>query len=301
MSDAMDLLKLKEPFPASDLEWRIQRSGMGARGPWAMCLAYVDARAVQDRLDEVCGAENWKDEYEHLPNGVMCRLSIRVGESWIIKENGAPETDIESFKGGISKALVRTASTWGIGRYLYKLPATFAKFVDRGHENAHQAKIDGKDFYWIPPPLPSWALPPRNLNTAPTQEFLDETNKLIKESLTKSSSPALAVIDTTNKAKRQESPPPPTLEDGDPWPGGAGEELAPPLNQVKKTVPLPIMPGGYTITFGKYTNTKLRDMKPDDIKSYIKWIEDDAKLKARPITGKANEFITNARKYLMNL
>ena len=61
----MDLSRLGDPFPASDIEWRIQSSGMSG-GPWARVLAYVTARAIMNRLDEVVGPENWKASYTHL-------------------------------------------------------------------------------------------------------------------------------------------------------------------------------------------------------------------------------------------
>ena len=53
---------------------------------------------------------------------MVCNLSIRVGGEWISKEDGAPFTDFEAFKGGISDALKRAAVKYGIGRYLYDAP-----------------------------------------------------------------------------------------------------------------------------------------------------------------------------------
>lgn len=133
MSYQEAITKLKGPFRDKYLDWRIQSSGFTNQGkPWAMILCYVDARAVQERLDQAVGPQNWKDEYEHLPNGVKCRLSLRFedGGEWVAKENGAAETQVEGFKGGFSKAFVRTAVNWGVGRYLYNVPVTWAKFVD---------------------------------------------------------------------------------------------------------------------------------------------------------------------------
>jgi hypothetical protein len=165
-----DVTRLKEKFPAKDIEWRMSMTGSSNGKPWGKCLAYVDARAVQDRLDEVCGAENWKDEYIQLEGGMMCRLSIRVDGEWVAKHNGSPETQVEAFKGGISKALVRASSTWGIGRYLYELPEAFATFVEKGTEGARYAKIDNQPHYWLPPKLPAWALPQPVKPVAGTKE-----------------------------------------------------------------------------------------------------------------------------------
>src|SRR6516162_5571089 len=55
-------------------------------GNRALALAYVDARVIQDRLDDVLGVSGWQDEYECLPDGsVVCRLHLRLGDEWITK------------------------------------------------------------------------------------------------------------------------------------------------------------------------------------------------------------------------
>jgi hypothetical protein len=154
----MDLKELAKPFPSQDIEWRIQRSGIKGQGPWGMCLAYVTARAIQDRLDEVCGPENWKNEFTAGPHGgVLCGISIRVDSGeWVTKWNGADNTDIEAVKGGLSSAAKRAGVEWGIGRYLYKLDTGWAQFESNG---IYSAKIEGQYYKWNPPELPSWALP----------------------------------------------------------------------------------------------------------------------------------------------
>jgi hypothetical protein len=167
----MDLKKLAEPFPASDVEWRVQSSGVKGDGSvWARVLAYITNRAIMERLDEVCGPANWRNEFRHEANGaVLCGISIRVlrefgdlqneGESyeWVTKWDGAENTDIEAVKGGLSGAMKRAGYQWGIGRYLYQLEEGFARVSENG---AHFAKTkDGKAFKWDAPALPLWALP----------------------------------------------------------------------------------------------------------------------------------------------
>ena len=168
----MELSKLKEPFPEDCVEWRLSQCGETANGIWAQCLAYISARAVMDRLDEVCGPENWKVEYTHPVGGVICKLTIHIGDDkWITKEDGAEASDIEPFKGGISGALKRAANVWGIGRYLYGLETNFANIVEnRKVPGAKYGKTkEGKVFYWTPPPLPDWALPKKKDSAGPTE------------------------------------------------------------------------------------------------------------------------------------
>ncbi len=149
--------RLKHPFPSRDIEWRIQQSGLKNDKPWAKILAYVTARAIQERLDDIAGPENWKNEFTQGPQGgVLCGLSIRVGEEWVTKWDGAENTDVEGVKGGLSGSLKRAAVQWGIGRYLYDLGESWAAFRENGQ---YKAKLENRWFSWDPPRLPDWALP----------------------------------------------------------------------------------------------------------------------------------------------
>ena len=93
-----------------------------------LAMAYIDARLIQDRLDGVLGVENWQDQYDILTDGsVMCRLRVRLGGRWITKSDvGSPSEQPDSgdrLKAAFSDALKRAAVKFGIGRYLYRLPA----------------------------------------------------------------------------------------------------------------------------------------------------------------------------------
>ena len=155
----MTLKDLSKPFKEADIEWRIQSSGEKNGKPWARVLAYITNRAIMDRLDEVCGPENWKNEYKDAPGGgILCGLSIRSGVvEWVTKWDGAEQTDIEAVKGGLSGAMKRAGVHWGIGRYLYDLEAGFANIHGKGRYSDKDKK--GNYFKWDPPKLPSWALP----------------------------------------------------------------------------------------------------------------------------------------------
>ena len=110
--------KLKEKFDEKDLEFRV--GATNSDKTMGLALTYVQARAIQNRLDEVVGFENWKVSYKEIQGGFLCTLSIRINNEWIEKEDGASVTDFESVKGGISNAFKRVASSgFGIGRYLY--------------------------------------------------------------------------------------------------------------------------------------------------------------------------------------
>src|SRR5262245_47668973 len=73
---------LASPFEPSEVKFK---PGV-VSGNRALALAYVDARVIQDRLDDVLGVTGWQDDYECLADGsVVCRLCLRLGDEWITK------------------------------------------------------------------------------------------------------------------------------------------------------------------------------------------------------------------------
>ena len=141
--------RLRAPFDVELIRWRVG-ARMRSNRNRGQALPYVTARLVQDRLDEVMGPENWRNEFIAAPagGGVMCILSLRVGGEWISKADIAqqdevrddahdPDKDREiAVKGAPSDALKRAAVQWGIGRYLYSFEAPWVnleqeKFIAR--------------------------------------------------------------------------------------------------------------------------------------------------------------------------
>jgi hypothetical protein len=171
----MNLERLTEKFDASDIEWRIGRAGFSLKGQlYGTVLAYITNRAIQNRLDDVCGPANWRNEFKEWSvggkPGVLCGISIRIGDEWVTKWDGAENTEIEPVKGGFSDAMKRAGVQWGIGRYLYNLEENFAVLDESGTYFAQgRDRLTGKQyrFRWNPPKLPDWALPPKAVRLAP--------------------------------------------------------------------------------------------------------------------------------------
>jgi hypothetical protein len=127
----MDLVKLHAPFAPEKISWRVgPTSGDKTKG---IALAYIDARDVQDRLDEVCGIGGWQCRYVPMHDKkTVCEIGVRVGDEWIWKADGAGDTDMEAEKGALSDAFKRAAVRWGIGRYLYDVENTWIKIEPAG-------------------------------------------------------------------------------------------------------------------------------------------------------------------------
>jgi len=161
--------RLLAPFPIRHVQWRVAREVAGPNGPAVQVLAYLDARAVEDRLDEVFGQLGWQTECQIGAGGVIsCTIKVRNygvqdydSPEWISKSNISDSTDIEPAKGGYSTAFKRAAAHGlGIGRYLYELGETFAPLstTKQPGSNWHRTK-SGQIMYWETPALPVWAVP----------------------------------------------------------------------------------------------------------------------------------------------
>ena len=123
--------ELSKPFEEDELEFKVMATNSDKTQ--GLAAVYVQARAIQTRLDSVLGLDKWKVEYKEITGGFLCRLSIKVGDEWISKEDGASVTDFESVKGGISSAFKRVASSgFGIGRYLYSIRSLWFPIKSKG-------------------------------------------------------------------------------------------------------------------------------------------------------------------------
>lgn len=182
---------LSDPFPVSLIRWLVvDRTSNGARGK---LLAYADARAYTDRLNDVIGPAGWSESYSvstveglsRVRNGeavrsgkvfAACTLSIDglgtrsgTGERWADDPNAMMEAD--------AQALKRACSRFGLGRYLYDLGPCWVP-IDR----------DGQPT--LVPELPQWAWP-RKDRAAGAPEL-----KVVPIS---TSTPALLDMGTTRK------------------------------------------------------------------------------------------------------
>ena len=153
----MNLADLKKPFPPERISWRVGSTTKDkSKG---MALAYIDARDVQDRLDEVCGVDGWQCRYVPMHDKkTVCEIGVKVGwkigntlspttmqnvVEWIWKSDGAGDSDIEAEKGALSDAFKRAAVRWGVGRYLYDLESPWVALEPAGNSfkiAAHEYK-----------------------------------------------------------------------------------------------------------------------------------------------------------------
>ena len=137
---------LKQPFPERWVQWKVQTTNRDkTRG---LVVAYVDARMLMARLDEVVGPAGWSDEYTVLAQ------PGEHGEEWVVSckltIGGITKQDVGSglgIKAAFTDAFKRVCVKFGLGRYLYFLPSVWVDLDERGN--------------FEPPALPAWARPDR--------------------------------------------------------------------------------------------------------------------------------------------
>jgi len=150
---------LSAPFEPREVKFKPQM----VKNNRCLAMAYIDARLIQDRLDEVLGVENWQDKYDILTDGsVMCRLRVKLGNRWVTKADvGSPSEQPDAgdrLKAAFSDGLKRAAVKYGIGRYLYRLPA---QWVD--YDPVKKQIVQ-------PPQMPAFAIPkPKKPTTLVTE------------------------------------------------------------------------------------------------------------------------------------
>tara|TARA_R100001163_G_C4955818_1_gene121662 strand:+ start:95 stop:589 length:495 start_codon:yes stop_codon:yes gene_type:complete len=123
-----ELSKLNVATPKGEIKYRPGSTFDWAEKKYARMLAYVDARYIQDKLDEIVGIGNWSNQFHRDEKGILyCTITIKF-----IREDGSvdsvsktdvgTESNVEQQKGEVSDSFKRCAVHFGLARDLYNLP-----------------------------------------------------------------------------------------------------------------------------------------------------------------------------------
>jgi hypothetical protein len=124
--------RLGAPFDPQDVDFRPQ--GKPNANDQGRVVAYVDARTVQDRLDEVFGPEGWSFSWEPLViTNTIQVVRGTITAAGVSKSDVGDAGDTEPSKSAVSDAFKRAAVQWGIGRYLYGMGASYVKTKQQGN------------------------------------------------------------------------------------------------------------------------------------------------------------------------
>jgi hypothetical protein len=150
---------LSAPFGPNEVKTRPGGSGR--------TLSYITSRQAANRLDTVCGPENWRNSFREVTfsdgtEAIVCTIEIKVDGEWVPKADAGGfkvmteknrqgetvEDEENTVKTGYSDAFKRAAQMWGVARYLYN---------------------DGVPHYGPAPPPVSLPEPPRQEPRRPPQ------------------------------------------------------------------------------------------------------------------------------------
>lgn len=137
------LTALQQPFHPQQISWKPR--SVSKDGTRALALAYADLRVYQNRLDEVCGLE-WSVTYTPWGGRVICHLTING-----VTRSSTGEADSQSEKSEIAgtaaeaQAFKRACSMFGLGRYLYGLPALWVDYDSQVRQFTAQGQAKLKE------------------------------------------------------------------------------------------------------------------------------------------------------------
>lgn len=161
---------LSQPFAPESIEWKPGSTTKDKSK--CLAMAFGDTRAYQDRLDDVCGL-NWSVRYQVIsPKAVLCELTVDgVTRSATGEDDDLMSTEARAFK--------RACAMFGLGRYLYDLPAVWVAF-DSGASRISkegQAELDRRYREWYQKTMA--ASKPRTVTTSPAKVQVEENGDVI--------------------------------------------------------------------------------------------------------------------------
>ncbi|TXH52979.1 MAG: hypothetical protein E6Q97_14230 [Desulfurellales bacterium] len=133
------LTQLAAPFHPSRITWK--PGAISGKKDKALALAYADVRAYQNRLDEVCGLD-WSVSYTPWGERIICHLTING-----VTRSSTGEADSDAERSEIAgtsaeaQAFKRACAMFGLGRYLYQLPALWVEYDASTQRFTEKSKV----------------------------------------------------------------------------------------------------------------------------------------------------------------
>ena len=123
------LLELKKTI---DFKWRVQSMYPKTNPTNAIMIPYVDARDVQQRLDDVIGSSGWQSDFKDIGGRLFGGIGIIINNEWIWKWDRGVASQTEKEKGEASDCFKRAAVLWGINRDAYLVGTVKLKVKEYG-------------------------------------------------------------------------------------------------------------------------------------------------------------------------
>ena len=131
--------KLAAPFMILGADKKMYPNHKWKPNTWikggVICVPYIDARQVIERLNDVLGIDGWSNNLiEMSGKGLICELNLMIDGKEISKSNVGTESSFAKEKGQASDAIKRAAVNFGIGLYLYEMQPVTLKTSGSGKD-----------------------------------------------------------------------------------------------------------------------------------------------------------------------
>ncbi|MCK5609196.1 hypothetical protein KAR91_45400 [Candidatus Pacearchaeota archaeon] len=137
LAEILPRLKGLMPF-----KWRVQ--SFSKHKSKATCVAYIDARDVMDRLDEVC-TYGWHRNHEELKGRIYAGVGIILPSGKVMwRWDCGTESNTEAEKGESSDSFKRAAVNTGVGRFLYDLDIQYVDANEKKTSSNYPYVVDNK-------------------------------------------------------------------------------------------------------------------------------------------------------------
>ena len=134
------LLELKKTI---DFKWRVQSLYPKNAPTNAIMIPYIDARDVQQRLDDVIGSSGWQNDFKAIGDRLFGGIGILINNEWVWKYDRGVASQTEKEKGEASDCFKRAAVLWGINRDAY-LVGTVKLKVKEYNSKSYPCDDNGK-------------------------------------------------------------------------------------------------------------------------------------------------------------
>jgi hypothetical protein len=117
---------LLKPFARADIE--LKPTATTQDKTRALASPYADMRVYFARLDKICGPEHWSHTITLSERGAVCALTIFGVTKSACGDYPRDASDENAATSAESQAFKRACVAFGLGRYLYNFPATWAAY-----------------------------------------------------------------------------------------------------------------------------------------------------------------------------
>jgi hypothetical protein len=116
----------------------------------ALASPYCDMRVYFARLDKICGSENWSHTLTLSERGAVCSLTIFGVTKSACGDYPRDTSDENAATSAESQAFKRACTAFGLGRYLYSFPQTWAAYDEAKKQFVDAAGVVAQMYASLP-------------------------------------------------------------------------------------------------------------------------------------------------------